>query len=109
MTCFDLMDKFLRLTLGRNQIEPTPGYHQALRQSQNAVGNRIAVVVIVKEPGINIALAQRSLNSSKVHGQVFILNYLVGLREDAGIQQLREDLDASVGATFDGRGLSGTP
>ena len=42
------------------------------------------MVVVVKKPGINIALAQRSLNSGQVHGQAFILNYLAGLREEAG-------------------------
>jgi hypothetical protein len=43
-------------------------------QPQDAIGNRIAVVVIVKKPGVNIPLAERGLYGRKIHGQTTILN-----------------------------------
>jgi hypothetical protein len=32
------------------------------------------VMVVVKEPGIDVALAQRSLNGGEIHGQTSIVN-----------------------------------
>src|SRR5664279_6443560 len=37
------------------------------RQAQYAVGNRIAVMVIVEEPAIVVAVAQRSLKIGEIH------------------------------------------
>ena len=71
---FDLVNQFCRLATGRNQVEPTPSDHQIRGQAEHAVSNRIAMMVIVKEPGVDIAFAERCLYGGKIHGQITILN-----------------------------------
>src|SRR5215472_1032772 len=61
------MNELLRLAFCRYQIKPAPRCHQMLGQSQHAVGDWIAVVMIVEQPGVDVALAQRRLNGSQIH------------------------------------------
>ncbi len=74
MAGLNFVDQLHRIATGRNQIEPAPGDHLARGQSQHAVSNRIAMMVIVKKPGVDVPLAQRGLYGGKIHGQTTILN-----------------------------------
>ncbi len=74
MAGFDLVNQFYRFAAGRNQVEPAPRDHLTRGQAQHAVGNGIAMMMIVKEPGVDVALAERGLYGGKIHGQTTILN-----------------------------------
>src|SRR5579864_3632195 len=74
MTRLDLVNQLGRFALCRNQIKPTTGDHQRIRQAEHTVGNRVAAMMIVKQPGVNVALAQGRLNRREVHGQTIIVN-----------------------------------
>ena len=74
MARFNLVDQFHRIAAGWNQVEPAPGDHLTCGQSQHPVSDRIAMMVIVEKPGVNIPLAQRGLYGRKIHGQRTILN-----------------------------------
>ena len=78
MSGFNFVDQLLRFPFGGNQVEPAPRDHQVWRQSENPVGDGIAMVMIVKQPCINVALAERRLYGGKIHWQGFILNYGIG-------------------------------
>ncbi len=58
MSSFNPVDKFYRIALSRNQIKPAARDHQALGQAQNFIGNRIAMMMVVKQPAVKIALLQ---------------------------------------------------
>ena len=61
------MHQFAWITKGRHQIIPAPG-DEALRiQTKNAVSNRVAMVMIVKEPRIDLGFAQRCLDAFNLH------------------------------------------
>jgi hypothetical protein len=64
---FDLVDQFLRLAIGGNHIKPAARNHQFLGQAEHMIGNGIAMVVVVKEPRVEIAFAQGRLNGGKIH------------------------------------------
>src|SRR5438034_7092451 len=74
MSGLDSVDQLDRLSACGDQVEPSPRNHQAIRQSKDAIGDGIAVMMIVKQPAVDIALAQGGLNSGKVHEQTSILN-----------------------------------
>src|SRR3982074_1346849 len=74
MTRFNLVDKFGRLAVGRDQIEPAARDHEASGQSQNAVSDRVAMVMIIEKPRVDVALAQGLLDGFEVHGQRVILH-----------------------------------
>src|ERR1700686_1788531 len=91
---FNLLHQFEWLAVGRNQVEPAPRHHQALRQPQHAVGNRIAMMMVVEQPRVNVAFGQHGLNSSEVHRQTSIVNKRMDLGESAwfaGVRQRRAD------------------
>jgi hypothetical protein len=67
MVALDAMHQLDRLTVGRNQVKPATGGEAVGGQSQNAVGDGIAVMMVVKQPGFVMAVAQGSLNFGKVH------------------------------------------
>src|SRR5580658_402626 len=71
---FDLVDEFYRFAFGGNQVKPAPGHHQARGQAEHAVGNGIAMMVVVEQPRVNIAFAQGRLDGGEVHGQTSIVN-----------------------------------
>ena len=74
MAGLNLVDQLYGFAFGRNQVVPAPGDHLTCGQSQHAVSDGIAVMVIVKEPGVDVPLAERSLYGGKIHGQTTILN-----------------------------------
>ncbi len=74
MSRFNLVNKFGRLAISRDQIEPTARHHEAGGQSENAVCDGIAMVMVVEEPGVDVALTQGLLDGFEVHGQRAILH-----------------------------------
>jgi len=74
VTGFNLVDKLGRLAFGRDQIKPAAGNHESIWQSENAVSDRVAMVMVVEEPGVDVALAQGFLDGCQVHGQRVILH-----------------------------------
>src|SRR5437879_9995365 len=74
MSGFNLMYEFHRIALRRNQVKPAARNHQFRGQSQHAVGDGIAMMVVIEEPGVGVALAQRGLNGGEIHGQTSIVN-----------------------------------
>ncbi len=67
MVALDAMHQLHRLAVGGNQIEPATGGETVGRQSQNAVGDGIAMMMVVKEPAFVVAVAQGSLNFGEIH------------------------------------------
>ena len=84
MARLDLVHQFHRVAAGWNQVEPAPRDHLTGGQSQHAVRDRIAMMVIVEKPGVNVPLAQRGLYGGKIHGQTTILNNGSDLSESGG-------------------------
>jgi hypothetical protein len=61
------MDEFLRAAGSGDQVEPaTRDVHGGVK-SQDAIGERIAMVMIVKEPSVKVGVAKGSLNSGDAH------------------------------------------
>src|ERR1700690_403936 len=73
MTGLNFMDEFHRIAGRRNQIEPPPRHQFAGRQSQPAVSKWIAMMMIVKKPGVQAPLAERFPYGGKTHWQATIL------------------------------------
>ncbi len=48
-----------RFAFGWNEVIPAPRHVQRLAQTENAIGNRVAVMMVVKEPAIHLLLAKR--------------------------------------------------
>ncbi len=71
---FDFVDQFYRFTLRGNQIEPAPRDHETCGQAKHSVGDGIAMMVVVEQPRVDVAFAQRRLDGSQVHGQTPIVN-----------------------------------
>jgi hypothetical protein len=55
------VDEFSRLAFRWNEIKPPPRNHPFSREPQNMRGDRVAVMMIVKEPAVDFAGAQRCL------------------------------------------------
>src|SRR5581483_6721046 len=72
-----------------DHVKPAPRYHHFFGQAQYAIGDRIPMVMVVKQPSVDIALAQSSLNGRKVHGQTTILNKSSSLGECKGMRYIR--------------------
>lgn len=67
MAGFDAVHQLLGFAIGWHEIEPTARDHQVRPEPKNAIGNRIAMVMIVKEPGVEVALTQRQLDAIEIH------------------------------------------
>ena len=74
MSGFDLVDQLGRLAFGGYEVKPAAGDHERGGQAKYTVRDRVATVVVVKKPGIDITFAERSLNRGQVHGQTVIVN-----------------------------------
>src|SRR5437667_12781856 len=74
MASLDLVDQLGRITAREDQIETSPGNHQGIRQSKDAISDGVPVMMVVKQPAVYIALAQGGLNSGKGHEKTSILN-----------------------------------
>ena len=53
----DLVDQFHGIAFGGDQVVPAPRDHEPIRQPENAVRDRVAMVMIVEKPRVNVALA----------------------------------------------------
>ena len=78
------MDQCTRFTCSGYEVKPAPRDHERFGHAENAIGDRIAMMVIVEQPGIDVAFAERRLNSGEVHGQNFIVNNTLEFREWVG-------------------------
>src|SRR5579862_1969404 len=74
MSGLDFVYQFDRIAFGRDQIEPAPRHHQARWQTQHAISDGVAMMVVIKQPSVDIALAQGGLDRREVHGQTSIVN-----------------------------------
>src|SRR5947208_14298979 len=79
MSGLDSVDQLDRLSACGDQVEPSPRNHQAIRQSKDAIGDGIAVMMIVKQPAVDSALAHVGLNDGKDHRQICILYNRIAL------------------------------
>src|ERR1700687_3627313 len=87
VTGLNLVHEFYRLAFRWNQIKPAPRHHQARRQTQHAVSDGIAMMVVVEEPRVNVAFAQRRLDRSQVHRETSIVNKRKDLGESGSGRQ----------------------
>ena len=62
MMALDAMHQLHRLAVGGDQVKPAAGGEAVGRQSQHAVGDGVAMMMVVKEPALVMAVAQGSLN-----------------------------------------------
>src|ERR1700722_287625 len=85
MPRLNLVHQFDWLPMGRNHVIPPSRNHQVRRQSQDPVSNRIAMMVVVEKPGVDVAFAQRRLDGGQVHGQTTILNKTSHLSESGKV------------------------
>ena len=69
---FDTVHELDWITLRRDEVKPTAGDHHRFRQPKHAIGNGIAMVMIVEEPGFLAAVAQGSLNVGEIHAYLIV-------------------------------------
>src|ERR1019366_4237293 len=62
------MDELARLTGGGHKVVPAAGDVGFFIEAEDAAGDGIAVVMVVKEPAVVAGLAQCGLNGFEVHG-----------------------------------------
>src|SRR3984957_5870442 len=74
MPRLNLVHQFRRLSLCGNQIEPAARDHQTGRQTEHAISDGIAMVMVVEKPAVDVPFAQCSLDGGQVHGQTSIVN-----------------------------------
>ncbi len=67
MMALDAVYELHRLAASRNQVEPAARDQHVGRQAEHAVRDRIAMMMIVEEPALVAAVAQRSLDFRKIH------------------------------------------
>src|SRR5208282_4140354 len=67
MSRLDLVNQLDGFALGGDQVVPPPRDHESIWQPENAVRDRVAMVMIVEKPGVDVALAQGLLNGGQVH------------------------------------------
>jgi hypothetical protein len=53
------VDELLRLAVGWDEVEPAAGDEGMLVEPKDAVGDRIAVVVVVEEPAVEVLVWSR--------------------------------------------------
>jgi hypothetical protein len=58
----DAVYELLRCSVRRDDVKPAPADRRLRGDAQDAIGDRIPVVMIVKEPRIDGLLSQDSLN-----------------------------------------------
>ncbi len=60
-----------------DEVEPAAGDEGVFVEAEDAVGDRIAVVVVVEEPAIELVFADGELELIKVHGDPDSLRIVV--------------------------------
>ena len=63
------MDELARFACCGNEVVPAPR-HMSVWKAENAVGERIAVVMIVEEPAVEALVAERGLNGVELHFEI---------------------------------------
>src|SRR5580704_17246601 len=74
MASFDFVHQLYGFALRRYQVKPAPRYHQICRQAKYAIGNGIAMMMVVEQPRVDVTFAERRLDGSNVHGEIPIVN-----------------------------------
>src|SRR5262249_36154117 len=74
MSRLNLVHQLSRFALRRYQVKPAARDHQIRRHAQHPIRNRIAMMMVVEEPCVDVAFPERSLDSRKVHGPTSIVN-----------------------------------
>ncbi len=67
MMALDTMYQLHRFAVRRNDVEPAARDQHVGGQAEHAVRDRIAVMMIVEQPALVAAVAQRSLDFGKIH------------------------------------------
>src|ERR1022692_3836435 len=104
MVALDTMHQLDRLAFGGDQIKPATAGEAVGGQSQDAVGDGIAMMMVVKEPALVVAVAQGSLDVGEVHAgsivnQRGMLRWVRSIRLPAKASQPRICTD-SHGSSF---------
>src|SRR5581483_7900532 len=81
MVRFDAVGQLGRLALRRHHVVPAPRHHGRGGKTEHAIGDGIAMVVVIKQPRVHVPLAQRSLNFREIHRQMTIVNCGRDLRD----------------------------
>ncbi len=66
---FDFVDELDGIAFGGDQVIPAARDHEAFGKSEDAVGDGIAVMMVVEKPGVDVALTQSVLDGGEVHGK----------------------------------------
>jgi hypothetical protein len=65
----DAVDEFAGFAGGGDEVIPAAGDVHAGIQAEDAVGEGVAVVMVVEEPGVEVGVAERGLDGGDVHGE----------------------------------------
>ena len=66
------MDELSRLAGGGDEVVPAAGDVGVVVEAEDAVGEGVAVVMIVEEPAVEMLVAERGLDGVEIHGGDFI-------------------------------------
>ena len=61
------MDQLAGLTIGRHEVVPAPRDEHVRVQTEDAVGDRIAMVVVIEQPDVELGFAQGGLEAVELH------------------------------------------
>src|SRR5437660_9762362 len=64
------MHQLLWFSFSGNQVKPAPRDHHVWPQSEHAVCNRIAMMMVVEKPGAELTLLERRLNGIEIHASI---------------------------------------
>ncbi len=67
------MDEFLWLTGSGDEVEPAARDVHGGVEAEDAVGERVAMVMVVEEPGVEVGVAQGGLDCGDFHGPILCL------------------------------------
>ena len=85
----DAVDELAGLAVGGDEVEPAAGDEGVLVEAEDAVGDGVAVVVVVEEPAVEVLFAERRLNRVEVHPEQYapppVFLRKVFKREDLGV------------------------
>lgn len=71
MTGLNAVNQFHWLALCREQVEPPARNHDVLTQAEDAIRDGIAMMMVIKQPRIDIAFAECCLDVVQVHGHIY--------------------------------------
>ena len=71
----DAMHELAGFAVGGDEVIPAAGDEAVLVEAEDAVCDGVAMVVVVKEPAVELVLAERGLNRRKIHGFILALGF----------------------------------